>query len=269
LSSSMPAKLGEGRPWASERRVVIAQPYNAALQAAAEFLRDAEAVGRAWARQQNTAGVCNGAMRLFDFLFSGNGYKVRFLLRALGLPFTYQEIDILRGDSRAPWFLVKNPFGQIPVLELPDGTCLRESSAILMYLSEGTHLLPEDRLLRARVLEWLCFEQTHVDGVISRARFRRIYPHVIPTREEEFAVWHADGHRALAVLDGHLARHAFLVDGRFSVADIACFAYTHCAEQGGFDLAGYAALDAWFARVRQEPGYLPIDETPTDELISS
>jgi glutathione S-transferase len=201
-------------------------------------------------------------MRLHDFLPSGNGYKVRLVLRWLGIPFQYDEIDILKGESRTPAFLAKNPFGQVPVLELDDGTCLRESSAILMFLAEGTPLLPEGKLLRTRVLEWMGFEQTHVDGVISRARFRRLYPHAVPTREEEFLPWYAEGRQALAVLDAHLAKHVFLVAERFTVADIALFAYTHCADQGGFDLAPYSSLKRWFERVRAQRGYLPIDQVP-------
>jgi glutathione S-transferase len=202
-------------------------------------------------------------MKLYDFLPSGNGYKVRLALRWLGIPFEYQEIDILKGESRTRAFLAKNPFGQIPVLELDEGTCLRESTAILVYLAEGTPLVPDDRLLRAWVLEWMCFEQTHIDGVISRARFRRMFPHAIPTREEEFVAWYAEGREALAILDAHLRGRKFLVDERFTIADIALFAYTHCAEQGGFDLRPYSSLQAWFERVKQQPGYLPIDQVPT------
>jgi glutathione S-transferase len=202
-------------------------------------------------------------MRLYDFLPSGNGYKVRLTLRWLGIPFEYQEVDILKGESRTASFLSKNAFGQIPVLELDDGTCLRESTAIMMYLAEGTPLLPADKLLRARVVEWIGFEQTHVDGVISRARFRRGYPHAIPTRLEEFEAWHAEGREALRVLDQHLRTHTFLVNEQLTIADIALFAYTHCAAEGGFDLTPHDALDAWFARVRAQPGYLPIDRVPS------
>jgi glutathione S-transferase len=198
-------------------------------------------------------------MRLHDFLPSGNGYKVRLTLRWLGIPFEYREIDILKGESREPSFLAMNPFGQIPVLELDDGTLLRESSAIVVYLAEGTPLLPHDKLLRARVLEWMGFEQTHVDGVISRARFRRTFPDAIPTREEEFAAWHAEGHEALRVLDSHLSRRTFLVDDRYTLADIVLYAYTHVAEEGGFELARYDSLRGWFARVEAQPGYVPIN----------
>jgi glutathione S-transferase len=201
-------------------------------------------------------------MRLYDFLPSGNGYKVRLALRWLGIPFEYREIDILEGESRTPAFLTKTPFGQIPVLELDDGTCLRESSAILVYLTDGTPLLPDDRLLRARVLEWMGFEQTHVDGVISRARFRRMFPKAIPTRDEEFVAWYAQGREALGVLDAHLRDRKFLVDERFTVADITLYAYIHCAGQGGFDLTPYDSLPAWFERVRGQRGHLPIDCVP-------
>lgn len=201
-------------------------------------------------------------MRLYDFLPSGNGYKVRLTLRWLGIPFEYREVDILKGESRTAAFLAKNPFGQIPVLELDDGTCLRESTAILLYLADGTPLLPADKLLRSRVLEWMCFEQTHVDGVISRARFRRCYPDAIPTREEEFGAWHAEGDAALATLDEHLRERTFLVDDRFTIADVALYAYAHCAGEGGFDLVRYSSLRAWFARVRAERGHVPIDCAP-------
>ena len=201
-------------------------------------------------------------MRLYDFLPSGNSYKVRRTLGWLEISYEYQSIDILKGEARTPAFLAKNPFGQVPVLELDDGTCLRQSTAIMMYLAEGTPLLPEDKIERTRVLEWMAFEQTSVDRVISRARFRRLYPDVIPTREEEFIPWHTEGQAALRVLDAHLATRQFLVGERFTIADIALFAYTHCAGDGGFDLAPYAALGPWFSRVRAQRGHLPIDKVP-------
>jgi glutathione S-transferase len=201
-------------------------------------------------------------VRLYDFLPSGNGYKVRLALRWLGIPFEYREIDILKGESRTPEFLLKNPFGQIPVLELDDGTCLRESGSILLYVTEGTPLLPDDKLLRARVLEWMGYEQTHVDGVISRARFRRTFPHAIATREEEFAAWFAEGRVALDVLDMHLRDRTFLVDERFTIADVALYAYVHCADEGGFDLSAYRSLPGWFERVRSQRGHVPIGQVP-------
>lgn len=200
---------------------------------------------------------------LYDFLESGNGYKVRMTLQELGRPFIYREVDILRGQSREPWFLAKSPVGQIPLLELDDGTCLSESTAILFHIAEGSPLLPTGRLSRTRVLQWMCFEQTHVDGVISRARFRRLHPDVIPTRPEEFEAWYAQGKLALSVLSERLSEHDYLVDDQFSIADIALYAYVHCASDGGFDLAAFPALHVWCARIEARPAYLPIDQTPT------
>jgi glutathione S-transferase len=181
----------------------------------------------------------------------------------LGLPFAYREVDILRGETREAWFLSKNPAGQIPVLELEDGTCLAESTAILFFLAEGTELLPREPLLRARVLQWLCFEQTNVDGVISRARFRKRYPEVVETRPHEFAAWLRDGARALRVLDDHLRGRRYLVDDRFTIADIALYSYVHKAHEGGFDMTPYAQLPGWFARIEGRSAYLPLEVVPS------
>lgn len=200
---------------------------------------------------------------LYDFLDSGNGYKVRLTLRELGQPFVYRELDILRGETHEAWFLAKNPAGEIPVLELADGTCLCESTAILFHLAEGTHLLPADRILRTRVLQWMCFEQTHVDGVISRARFRRLYPQAVPTRAEEFEGWWAEGNRALAVLDQQLTRSEYLVAGAFSIADICLFAYVHRAAEGGFDMKPYPAIATWCRRIQSRAAFIPLNQRQT------
>ena len=199
---------------------------------------------------------------LYDFLPSGNGYKVRLTLRELARPFVLEPVDILRGDSQKPWFLAKNPAGQIPVLELDDGTCLTESTAILFYVAEGSALLPTDRLARARVLQWMCFEQQNVDNVISRARFRRLYPDAVPTRPEEFDAWWRHGTRALRILDQHLSSHTYLVNDQLSIADITLFAYVHCADEGGFDLKPFTALQRWLHRIAARPAHLGIQEIP-------
>lgn len=199
---------------------------------------------------------------LYDFLDSGNGYKVRLALRELGLRFSYRQMNILTGETREGWFLEKNAAGEIPVLELDDGTCLCESTAILFHLADGTHLLPSDRLLRTRVLQWMCFEQTHVDGVISRARFRRLYPDAVPTRREEFDAWWTEGKRALAVLEKQLATHTYLVGDTFSIADICLFAYVHRAAEGGFDLQPYIAIADWCRRIQSRASYIPLETIP-------
>jgi glutathione S-transferase len=201
-------------------------------------------------------------LTLYDFPFSGNGYKVRLLLRELGIAFVYREVNILSGETRLPWFLEKNPVGQIPVVELEDGTCLTESSAILFHLAQGTPLLPQTQLARTRALQWMCFEQTNIDGVISRARFRRRYPDVVPTRPEEFEAWWRDGYRSLDVLERHLSRHLYLVGNEYSIADIAVYAYVHRANEGGFDLSACAALSSWFARIEARPNYVSLDAIP-------
>jgi glutathione S-transferase len=199
---------------------------------------------------------------LHDFLFSGNGYRVRLALRELDIPFKYQHVDILSGESRHPSFLIKNPAGQIPVLELADGTCIPESTAILFYLAEATHLLPTDKLLRTRVLQWMCFEQTNVDGVISRARFRRRFPRVIATRPDEHDAWLRDGTRTLQLLDTHLQMHNFMVAGALSIADFAMYSYVHRADEGGFDLQMFTNLRRWFERIEQRPRHISIDTDP-------
>jgi glutathione S-transferase len=199
---------------------------------------------------------------LYDYLFSGNCYKVRLLLSQLGIDYETQPLDIIAGETKQPSFYQKNPAGQVPTLELADGTCLRESSAILMHLAEGTPLLPPPGLLRTRVVEWLCFEQSNIAPVIGRARFRRTFPNVVPTRAEEFEAWHQHGNRALHVLEARLHDYLFLVGEQYTIADIALFAYTHCADQGGFDLYGFPAVRSWIERLEEMPGYLKIDQLP-------
>lgn len=203
-------------------------------------------------------------LTLYDFLFSGNGYRVRLALLELGLPFRYRQVDILKGETQERWFIDKNRAGQIPVLELADGTCIPESTAILFFLAEGTHLLPADKLVRTRVLQWLCFEQTNVDGVISRARFRRKFPGVVPTRPEEFDVWLREGTRTLRILDEHLRAQPFMVGDALSIADLALYSYVHRADEGGFDLSPFTGLRRWFARVEGRPGHIAIDAVPPE-----
>jgi glutathione S-transferase len=201
--------------------------------------------------------------RLYDFPFSGNGYKVRLALAQLGIDVEHRFVDLLARETQGADFLAINPMGQIPVLELADGTLLRESNAILFWLTEGTPLLPADRLGRARVIQWMNFEQGNIDKVIGRARFLRRYPHLRNTTQADFDEWSAVGNRALQTLDAALENAAledapFLVNGAYSAADICIYGYVHCAEEGGFDLARYPAVAAWLDEVRRQPGHIPI-----------
>jgi glutathione S-transferase len=198
-------------------------------------------------------------LRLHDYLESGNGYKVRLLLRQLGIPFERVELDITQGETRTPAFLAKNPNGRIPTLELEDGTFLPESNAILWYLAEGTRFLPEDRLKRAQVLSWMFFEQYSHEPNVATLRF---WTHQGWLGERAALVpgKRAAGAAALGVMEGHLAPRRYFVAERYTIADIALYAYTHVAEEGGFALAPYPAIRAWLARVAAEPGHAPITQ---------
>ena len=197
-------------------------------------------------------------LTLYDYLSSGNGYKCRLLLAQLGIPYRRVELDIIQGETRTPQFLARNPNGRIPALELEDGTVLSESDAILFYLAEGTPYLPDDRLGRAQVLQWLFFEQYSHEPFIAVARF---ICHLLPPdtpRRAELPRLEKGGHAALGVMERRLADHPFLVADRYTIADIALYAYTHVAGEGEFDLAGYPGVRAWLARVAGQPRHLPI-----------
>jgi len=198
-------------------------------------------------------------LRLYDYLMSGNGYKVRLLLAQLGLPFERIELDIVKGETRTPEFLGKNPNGRIPVLELDDGTCLAESNAIMFYLAEGTPFLPEGRLARAQVLQWLFFEQYSHEPNIATVRFW-LHTEMTDERRALLPAKRAQGYAALQVMERHLSDHPFFVGERYTIADIALYAYTHVADEGGFDLAPYPAVTAWLARVRVQPRHIPITQ---------
>jgi glutathione S-transferase len=198
--------------------------------------------------------------RLYDFPFSGNGYKVRLALAYLGLRVDYEVVDLLAGDAASDRFIAKSPMGQIPVLELDDGALLRESNSILYWLADGTNLMPNDLSARTRIVQWFCFEQSNIDKVLGRTRFLKRYPDFMATSASDWEQWYATGYRALGVLEGELRDRAFLVGDSYSVADICLCGYVHCAEDGGFDLTDYPSVDQWRSRVRDQPGYHPIDD---------
>jgi glutathione S-transferase len=197
-------------------------------------------------------------LTLYDYLSSGNGYKCRLLLHQLGIPYRRMDLDILKGETRTPEFLAKNPNGRIPALELEEGIVLAESDAILFYLAEGTPFLPADRVGRAQTLQWLFFEQYSHEPFIAVARFIN---HLLPPdtpRRAELPRLEQGGYAALGVMERRLADHPFLVADRYTIADIALYAYTHVADEGGFDLGGYPGVRAWLARVAEQPRHLRI-----------
>ncbi|ARV59133.1 glutathione S-transferase [Nostocales cyanobacterium HT-58-2] len=199
-------------------------------------------------------------LRLYDFLPSGNGYKIRLLLTQIGMPFERVEVNITKGESRTPEFLSKNPNGKIPVLEVQPGKYLAESNAIMVYLSEGTEFLPYDRFLRAQVLQWLFFEQYSHEPYIATPRFwisilgkAKEYHEAIEQKREP-------GYAALKVMEEHLSNRIFLVGEHYTIADICLFAYTHVAHEGGFDLTQFPAIQDWIERVKAQPRYISITE---------
>ncbi|MFL6711672.1 MAG: glutathione S-transferase family protein [Sulfurifustis sp.] len=198
-------------------------------------------------------------LTLYDNLSSGNGYKVRLLLHQLDIPYRRIELDIDKRETRTPEFLKKNPNGRIPTLELEDGTYLPESNAILFYLAEGTPFLPANRLARSQTLQWMFFEQYNHEPNIATARYW--LTHNVPITSERktmLEIKKKGGVEALGVMEQHLTTRTFFVAERYTIADIALYAYTHVADEGGFSLEPYPSIRAWLARVVSHPRHIPI-----------
>jgi len=191
--------------------------------------------------------------RLHDFAASANCFKVRMLLSQLGIPYERVPVDIFAGDSQTDSYLARNPAGRTPLLETEDGSAIPESGAILLYLAEGTPLLPDDRVGRAHVHAWMFFEQNLLEPNVGTARFWRLTGRE-NERPEAFARHLEAGASALSALERGLAANDFLVAGRYTVADCALYAYTHVAHEVGYDMATYPAIAAGLERVAATPG---------------
>ncbi len=187
---------------------------------------------------------------------SGNCYKIQLLCAEIGIPFAWQEVDILAGESRTPQFLAMNPNGRVPLLALPGGTYLAESNAILCYLADGNALSGSGRFGRAQVLQWLFFEQYSHEPYIATSRFIIRYLGSPPARQAELESKKKGGYAALGVMEKHLLNNAYMATEHFSIADIALFAYTHVADEGGFDLANYPAIRAWIRTIEHRPKFV-------------
>jgi glutathione S-transferase len=198
---------------------------------------------------------------LYSMRRSGNSYKVRLALAQLGIPYRLEEVDILKGESHTPEFLAMNPNGQVPLLEVAPGRYLAESNAILWHVAGGTPLAPEDRIDRAEALQWMFFEQHSLEPNLGAAYFwlvlvrggRELQQHAIED-------WMEEGYGALRVMENHLRHRRYFAAGRYTVADIALYAYTHLAHLCDFDLAGFPAIRGWLERVAAEPGHVTMDE---------
>lgn len=195
-------------------------------------------------------------MTLHDYLPSQNAWKVRQLLQHLSLPYRTVHVSIFEGEGRTPEFLARNPTGKVPVLELDDGRALAESNAILAFLADGTAYLPGDPFARAKVHQWLSFEQENVEAVIGSLRHWTMTGKLARRSPDIVEGKRAGGLRTLALLDRELALRPFIAGQTYTIADIALFAYASRAEEAGLSLAPFADFRAWVARVEAQPGFL-------------
>jgi glutathione S-transferase len=196
-------------------------------------------------------------IRLHEFPASGNCYKVRLLFSHLGISFESVPVDLKGGEQKSPEFLARFPLGRVPIVELDNGEALAESNAILCYFSGGTPLLPADKLARARVMQWLFWEQYSHEPYIAVLRAWKKVFGVPQGREAEVPILEAKGKAALSTMNDWLSSRDFF-EGGYSIADIALYAYTHAAEEGGFSLADYPNVTAWLSRVSRQRGFLPL-----------
>jgi glutathione S-transferase len=211
--------------------------------------------------QKQSVGESDGSGHvLYGDRRSGNCYKVALALSQTGRRFEWRDVDVLSGETRSDQFLAMNPNGKVPLLVLPDGRCLAESNAMLLHLAEGTKLLPADPWQRALAYQWLFFEQYSHEPYIAVARFLCVFDHGQPVEEERLEFLRQRGHQALAVMETALQKGAWFAGPEFSVADIALYAYTHVAGDGGFDLGDYPATRSWLDRVSSRPGHFDMAE---------
>ena len=199
-------------------------------------------------------------LKFYGDSISGNCYKLKLASAQLNIDYDWQEIDILAGESRTPEFLKMNANGRVPLMALPDGRYLAESNAILSYLADGTALAGSDRYARANVLSWMCFEQYSHEPYVATARFIKRYLGNPDDRQADLAARQTSGYQALDVMERHLTENDFFANNAYSIADIALFAYTHVADEGGYDLKAYENVNAWMRRVEASEGFVPMSD---------
>ena len=195
-------------------------------------------------------------MKIYGDSRSGNCYKLKLLCSMLEISYEWITVDILAGETHIASFLSKNPNGKIPLLELDDGQCLSESNAMLNYLARDSDLIPSDSWQWAKMLEWQFFEQYSHEPYIAVARFIRHYLGLPESRRAEYDSKQQGGHKALKVMNQQLIKTPFLVGKEMSLADISLYAYTHVAEEGGFELENYPGILNWFKNIETHPKYV-------------
>lgn len=200
-------------------------------------------------------------IELYGDSISGNCYKLQLACAQLDIDYTWHEIDILAGESRTEKFLAMNPNGRVPLMALPDGRYLSESNAILCYLADGSMLAGDDRFERANVLRWMFFEQYSHEPYIATSRFIIQYLGRPEEREGDLESRKGGGYMALDVMEQELTDNDFIANDKYSIADIALYAYTHVADEGGFDLGNYPQIRAWLERVEMQDGFAPMKKS--------
>ena len=208
-------------------------------------------------------------LTVYGYSPSGNCHKLKMMLAYLGREHIWIEVDSAHGATRRPEYLAKNPNGRVPIIELDDGRIMAESNAILYWLAEGTQYFSGNSWQRAQTLAWMFFEQYSHEPFIAVARFICGWTPLDSPRRADLAKLRERGYAALGVMEKHLAANAWFSGAHYGIADIALFAYTHCAADGGFDLAAYPQVRAWLDRVRAQPGFvaMPAYALENEELI--
>ncbi len=187
---------------------------------------------------------------------SGNCYKIKLTLSLLNIDYQWKNVDLLKGETQTSEFLTKSPQGKVPIIELPDGKILAESNAIIGYLAEGSQLIPQDTFDKALMYQWMFYEQYTHEPCIAVARFIQFYQNLPAERQSEYIVLHEKGEQILSLLDKELLAKPFMIGEQFTLADIALYAYTHVAHEGGFDLSVYPNIQNWLFRITEQIGYV-------------
>lgn len=194
-------------------------------------------------------------LKIYGDYRSGNCYKIQLVCALLNIDYQWIAIDIMKGEASSPAMLAKNPNGKIPLIEMDDGFVLTESNAIINYLAANTDCYPNNRETTAKIQQWQFFEQYSHEPYIAVARFIKLYQGMPESRIAEFEAKQAVGIKALQLMEDHLKSNSFLVGDSMTTADIALYAYTHVAHQGGFDLNNFPAIRSWINRIQSLPTY--------------
>jgi len=205
--------------------------------------------------------LTEGKLKIYGDSRSGNCYKIQLLCSEMGVDYDWEEVDIIAGDTRTPQFLAMNSNGKIPLLALPDGRYLPESNAILFYLADGSEFFAGDAYARAEILQWMFFEQYSHEPNIATSRFIIKYLGNPADRQSGLEEKKIGGYKALEIMEQQLRRHAFIAGDNYNIADIALFAYTHVADEGGFKLDDYAAIREWITTIKGRPNFVPMAQT--------